>query len=1302
MADPSVVILPGQAYTFDAAILDLDLVNFTSFTESMASLGPRGTETLKRILDEVLGALVEAAHAFGGDILRFSGDSIICMWLAGDAPGARASHPALLACAAALNMRALMADFAHVDTPLGPVRLEIRLGVGYGPTTILVVGDANQQQLALAGPALNAAAQAEIAAQPNQVRLHPSVLDVVGAELAIGADYVLDHLLNAEPSVRPSRWPAVDERLLHPFIHPVLIDRPLEFVAEFRSAVSMFIECDDRHSGGDLSAWFSAWVQAAQADIHRFGGWLCHVEISSKGNVLLVQFGAPIAHEDNERRAIACALALRETSAALFPTLQLHIGLTCGRLFMGTVGSPDRHAYTLIGDEINLAARLMEIALPGQIIVSARVRDAAANHFTFRDLGSVRVRGKSQAAPVHAVVQASRPQQEFIDQYLDYRQRLIGREREMSLVEAALEQAWAGQGQLVTVSGEAGIGKSHLVSELIHRWVARGGVAVGGNCLSFAAETPYLPWRWIVSARCGLTSDMDQAAQIEKLARALAALPVNAKEERDYWLLRLPLVTEVVGLDVPDNDLTYGLQEQARRDNTFAAIQALLRSGSDQTPCLILIEDAHWADDLSLQLAALVAQDAETGRLLFVLVHRPLPQPTPAVWQAIQVARHTRIELSELTREASRSLVHKYLDCASVPDELVHLVFERAQGHPFFTEEILRMFQDLGCIRLVNSALVFEQERAASIHFPDTVEGVIQARVDKLHEGDRLTLKVASVVGRLFPYRVLAGIYPAQVAPAELQTHLDTLEQLGLTLLEQLSPEREYVFKHSITQEVVYEGLVFAQRQSLHKAVARWYEAQYASNLEPFYSLLAYHYGRAEESERELHYLLLAANYAMHIHAINEAIRHYERALTLMEARREPAHVASVLMRLATCVHFTGQYERAREHCQQALELYEQAQDAVGAAEACFEIADHLVVHDLEAALEYVTRGLDHVQGRSDAHPQLIIGYADLAAIQRNMGNHEQARQSLQAALSLAQETRDLNGLWKCYQALSLDHYSRGEKRQAFEAGQLMVQYVEQAQAPVQCHIIGLNNLASYAQGLGDLQSALEAGQAGLALARRAGIISEQVILASTMAEIYNHMGDWPAAERVMNDGLDLLAHRPHPYHTVALHAEAGQTAYGQEKWEKAIEHWSRAEAESRGGTPQVFRAGLCAQLSMAWLQLGDLAAAQAWASQARSLAEQREQRGALAQSWRAHGMIEHARRNWPAAQAAFKRALELAEALNDPVETARTLLEYGRLLLAAGQGEQGRDLLHQAEQQATAISLLSIAQAARILLAAP
>ena len=1300
--DPTAPARSGRKYSFEAAVLWADIVGSTPLAEQLTGEGPQGIEALNEVLNAVLGPLVEIAYAFGGDVLHFVGDAIVCIWPVEGATGAKVRRQtALRACAAAFEMRSTLVRMQPLETPIGPVKPAVRFGIGYGQTTLHILGEIPHHWL-VDGPAVWEALRARVRAAPNQIRIAPDTARMLGAPPTPPSPDALS--LPPLPQ-RPEPPPRVDGERLRRFVHPFLIRRVLDevqgFAAEYRLVVPVFVRWTPPETeGGD--EWLNWWIQTVQSRVAQFGGWIDNPVVDPHGYTLLIAFGAPIAHGDDTRRGVACALALREAALSEAPRFPLQIGISRGRLFTGEIGSSTRRAYTLIGDEINLASRLAERAGPWEVLTTPEVRNATSTHFTFRKMGETLLRGKHKPVLAFAVLSGLRSRPPLIRQYLLRRERLIDREQETTVLHAVIDRAMSGQAQVLTIQGEPGIGKSMLASELVRLWVGQGGTALGGEGVPFARESPYRLWRWILSSVCGITGEMGPTEQLQSLQQALMRIPPpqGEKESEERWRLRLPLLAEILGIKVEDNELTRGMRGQVRRDNIFATVTALIQAKAEEVPLLILIEDAQWADDLSLQLAAYIARNLRTSPFLLALVHRPLPFPPSLPWRQIwDLEHHTSLLLGELTPEATQAIVQDRLGGVRVPTDLATLIFDRTQGHPFFTEELVHMFRDVGGIALRGKNAVLNRRRIHHLRIPDTIAGVIQARIDQLDEACRLTLKVASVLGLTFSRQALRDIHPTSPDDESLDRLLGSLERWRLIRLEEATPERMYAFRHALTQQVVYESLPLSQRQQLHEAVARWYERRYADDLEPYYSLLAYHYGQAGQRDKELQYLLQAADRAHRASAMAEATALYERALGLLDPQKEPLRRAEVLIKLAREVHLLGEYARGEAYLEEALALYERAGDPRGVATACFEIADRLAVKDLEAALDRVRQGLEAVRGLQDTEELLIAGYVRIAQLERNRGRFREAEQALQRALRLAEAVGWREGLRRCYRALSIHYYSRGEYRKALEAGEKVLRFLESDDALIEHRLIALNNQACFAQSLGDIETALEMARTGLRLARKAGIISEQVIIASTLAGIYNHIGDWEAAEEVLQEGWRLLRRSPHPYHQVALLWEGGRTAFGRSDWDEAIRRWSQAEEASRSGAQRLYNAWLCACLATAWAEKGNLEEAQKWADEALRRAEERGQKGVLLIAWRAQGIIERMRGNWDAAEEAFRRSLRLAREVHDDVQAARTLLEYGRLLLEAGRTEDALEMLRRAEQQARALQLYPVVQAARTLI---
>lgn len=1298
IADGKGLPTPGSTYSLEAAVLCADMVGSTALAERLAPEGAAGIEALRQVLDRVFTVLVEATHSYGGDVVHFIGDATICAWPIDPGSGPEGHRRTLLqACAAADLARKQIVALTPIQTPVGPVRPSVRFGIGHGSTRLFVLGDEDHLLWMLDGPALQAALRCLSSALPDQVQLTSHAAAVL--EGAITADQTggllsIDAPVGPHPSVGR---PVPDDDLLRHFVHPLLLQRHLEgqFAAEYRLVTTVFARW---MSQGQSGLSLSQWMRSVQNTVAHLGGWLDNPVMDPFGYTLLIAFGAPLSYGEDVRRAITCALSLQQNRATTPPEFQLRIGISRGRLFAGEVGTADRHAYTLIGDEINVASRLAERASPGEVLVSAAVREQAGSHFLFDDLGPVALRGRTDLVFVYRVTHSRHLRPRLIRRYLARERPLFGRDQELDQLSALADRALRGEGQVVTIRGDAGIGKSAVAAALVQMWASRGGETVGAECVPLAPDSPYHPWRWIMLSLCQAAGGRPQQ-QVEALARCLAQLP-SPPEEPEYWLQRLPLLAQVVGLKLEDNDLTRGMRGELRRDATFETIKALLWAKADERPLLLLIEDAHWADDLSVGLITSVAREADRHALLLALVYRPPLDRRARHWEEIsRLPHHTALDLSELAREAIAQLVEDQLGQGTASQPLIDLVFERTRGHPLFTEELVRMFQDTGRIRLEDGLAYLDIDGGRPTLLPDTVLGAIQARIDRLDQDCRMTAKAASVIGPTFSANTLLAIHPSVAERSLLREHLAHLEQSGLIHLQEEAPDPVYAFHHAMTREAVYEGLPLPQRRELHRAVAQWYEEQFAAELSPYYGLLAHHYGAAGDVERELHFLLLAAEQAYSSYALGEVVNLCERALRLLDPDREPGRVADVLVRLAQAVHYLGQYERAESYLHRALGLYRTAGDPRGMARACFEISDRMAVRDLEAALQYAQQGLQAAEPLPDAELLLVAGYTRVAQLERNRGNFARAEEALERALQLAARAGDMEGLWRCYRALSLHHYSRGERWKALQTGTLALRHLEKANGPVEQRVIGLNNKACFAQEVGEIEVAIEAGEAGLALARRAGIVSERVVLASTLAGIYIHVGDWEAARRVLDEGWQLLEQAPHPYHQVVLWREEGKLAYAQGRWEEAAREWSLAEEASRTGAQQMFNAELCACLAMAYAQMGELSAASDWLAKAIRLAQERQQRGVLAQALRAQGLIESARGQFHEGAKAFRQALGLCQELNDPVQTVQTLLEYGQLLLQAGKRRQGLEILRQAIGEAQSIRLLPVVKAAQSLL---
>ncbi len=886
----------GHTESMQAAVLFADMVGFTPLTEAMAERGPQGVEALGHILGTVFGAFVDTIYAYGGDIVKFSGDAVIAFWLADeDATGAARSALATAQAIRALTTR----RFGAIRTPSGPVPLSIRCGLGLGAAQVMVVGRPERQYFILSGPALDQATWAEKRAAQGEIVIHPDLHSQVELD-ARAHEHIFQGLRVVPQEHANLPLTAITEARLRPFVHAVLRERlktePRAFLADFRhGVVPVFVAFDAK-----TPAAIQSYVARAFEIITEHGGHLSEVEVGDKGNLLVLLFGAPLTRGDNSPRAAACAFNL-----ATLPGTRA-IGATSGSLFAGVVGNEQRAQYATFGDEMNLAARLMQTALDEgrapPILVSAWVRRLAGDRFIYGERQRLTVKGKTGQVTAYPLQGMAQRWRNRLGRWAG-QSHVVGRQQELAHLEAVADAVQDRRGQVVVVEGEAGMGKSRLVGELLQAWSSARGIAFLGGGDTATQRSPYHAWGELFRDFFDLRGDLEDVARV-----------ISTLVSIDPALLpRLPLLSDILDLGLPDNELTAQFDAQLRQQSTQALVLDLIRYQVGHQPLLLVLEDAHWLDAPSWEMALAVARAIDDLPVLLCLAHRPLEPPLSEISAKLtRLSNVTQIAIHELSEAATIALARNRLGVPHLPVSLRDLLIQKTQGHPFFVEEIINALRDTGTVRVEGEQIVLNGSLAA-LHLPDTIQGVVQARIDGLDERMRLTLKVASVIGRSFLYKILHDIHPIKELKARLRQQLDTLDALDITPLEHPEPQLVYMFKHAITQEVTYQTLAFAQRRALHRAVATWYEATRAARrdaegegggeTDSVYitvspAMLAHHYRHAGDRDKERHYVRMSGEEAAARYANAEALSYFSRALELTPEEDIAAHYDLLMARV--------------------------------------------------------------------------------------------------------------------------------------------------------------------------------------------------------------------------------------------------------------------------------------------------------------------------------------------------------------------------------------------------------------------
>jgi class 3 adenylate cyclase/tetratricopeptide (TPR) repeat protein len=855
---PRLPLPAGYRETSAATVVVADLQGFTGLTQVLAAQ-PAGAEELRAALERIYTPLIAAIHTHDGDVIKFTGDGVLAAF-PDDITAARAAH-------------AMLAGLDPViQTPAGAHPLVLRLGMGSGPLTWEIVGTPD---LGLYWVASGAALDSALAAEAGAAGLRPRPAG---------------HMAPWAPPA-PGALPAADA--LAPYLPGAIVARMAGglsgWVGEFRTLTAAFVALP---AAGDLQTL----VARALPLVARFGGRLNEVEVGDKGRLLVILFGAPVAHGDDAARGAGCLLALREAG------ILARGGMAVGLQYVGTVGAPGvaRCTYTALGPEMNLAARLMQAAAPGEILISGRVWTALGLRFVCRERPALPVKGWAEPVPV---ARLEAPEDAAgVPAIGDP----LGRDSELAQAAAVIAGARAGQPGLLRLVGEAGIGKSRLATTISNRAAGTGWRVLLGGARPDRHSAPYWPWQAPLAM---LIAGRPEAALTWPAVEAAVARWAPARRPD------APLLADLLGVALPAAhaapDAAPALDPATRAGATRTLLAALIAGAAHTQPLLIWLDDFHWADPLSWDLVRdLATATPPGGPLVLLLSHRPFDAPLPAAKEALAaLPPHLALDLRELDAEAAAALVRQR---ATLPAPVVAEIVTRGQGHPFFLEEL---------------AAVYADQPAPDL--PDTVQEVIQARIDRLDEAHKLTLKLASIFGRVFMLDALAGSYPPEIDAGAVPGHLQLLAHLDLTPLTDAAV-RAYAFKHAMTQEVAYASLLAAQRQAAHDRAGDWFERTTPDN----YSLLAYHYGRGANREKQRLYLRRAADAAQAAYANDSAIDYYERLLPLLA----PAEQVPVLLQLGGIHRLVGHVDTAAALYRRALDQATAAGDARAVAEAQMDL----------------------------------------------------------------------------------------------------------------------------------------------------------------------------------------------------------------------------------------------------------------------------------------------------------------------------------------------------------------------------
>jgi class 3 adenylate cyclase/tetratricopeptide (TPR) repeat protein len=843
-----------------------------------------------------------------------------------------------------------------------------------------------------------------------------------------------------------------------------------------------------------MHALLSRFFETALAEVHRYEGTVNQF----LGDGFMALFGAPLAHEDHARRAVLAALDIRhavDASPIVLDSgeavrLVLRMGLHTGFVVVGAIGDNLRMDYTAVGDTTHLAARLQQAAEPGRILLSDATARLVEGYAALAPRGPMAIRGRAEPLVVHELTGRGPRRSPLDTEGGRPLSRFVGRAREMAALGELLDQVRAGRGQVVGVVGEPGAGKSRLGLEFRRAAVARDVMLLEGRCLSYGVAIPYLPVLDLVRAACGM-AEPDAPEQVVSAVRKGLEAAGLALADRDAYLLHL------LGVKA-DGDPLATLGADVIMARTFDTLRELMLGLARRRPLVLFVEDLHWIDQTSEAVLASLVERLAAAPIMLLATYRPGYRPP---WLDRSYA--TQLALRPLGPEESLAIVSEVLPGMETADPRARLILDKAEGNPFFLEELARAVD----------------QADTGFQVPDTVHGVLTARIDRLGEVPKRVLQTGSVLGREFSLRLLQAMEDER-GGRDLGPHMAELARLEFLYERTEAGEPIYVFKHALTQDVARATLIAPRRRALHRRAAEALQALDPGRVRELAPVLAYHFQEAEAWSEAAHHARVAAESARQVFANQEALVRFDQALAAAQrAGGTGADTLGLLEARAEVHALLGDFERARADLEAALTRAEGQGDTVARGRILGALGVLWGGHRDYAKGLFLTRESVAALSAGADRRALAEARVRLGIMWLNLARLRESREELVAAWRLFEELGDELGQARTLDMLGMHSTLTGE----FERGM-----TESEQAARRLHELGdrvteSSSLINLAFGHG-YRDGWRAGEPfvrqGLDLALSSGARAAEAFARAALAQIGLPCGLYGLAQREAETAL--------------------------------------------------------------------------------------------------------------------------------------------------------------------------------------
>lgn len=1285
-------------------LLFADISGFTAMSEMLSRNGREGAEEITSVVNQYFDVMLEILKQFDGQLVRFGGDALLGLFEPYTDPPVEPINSATRAVMAAMQMQAAMVYFTNTKTSQGTFPLRMSVGVHSGRFFAAQLGNRHSMTYALFGKDVNETAAIEAVAQAGQVVLDRKTYEQVDPLLLCTATAVPDHpdyfivksgyLTNMMPTQEPfqTQIPDVPDmetvrrlaKLLDAYtpylpigLLPQLVvgSRSAERPGEHRLVASLFVNIEglsdvaDRlgegHEQTIVDALNHYFLEMARA-VARFGGVINKIDLSDHGEKLMVTFGAPVAHEDDTERAIRAAHAMMKALPAISQTvsqmtglprhaLRQRIGISFGSVYAGFVGAAWRHEYTVMGDEVNLAARLMAQAQCGEVIVSEKVARRVQSVGTFEQRGLVSLKGKSRPLPIFVLTAVSQTTHRSRDRR-DLRAPLVGRNEEVALLQQRLDSLLAGDGGATAIIGDAGVGKSRLLTEQLDS-VPERLRTIQTRCLSYTETSSYSSMQELVRRLCGITPEQGAAESLGQLESALSLLlsTESAVTERPYLAHFLNLKPDAI-----QEAKIKLLDAEALRQRTYIALRAFFAAVSRRAPLAIVLDDMQWMDGASYDLLMYLLPLSRKRPLHWFFLFRP--ERHKACWQLHKTLAqeasmtYVAIQLGGLKTQEARRLLGNLLGLDKLPEKITASILNRSEGNPLYLEEVLRALINDGVLHQDENGRWHSQPNVTNLNVPDTLEGVLMARLDRAGETARRAAQAAAVIGRIFPLDVLQHTtYPLE--PEQLIRHLTDLQRYEMIQQQQSTPEEVFGFIHSLLQEVAYGSQSLKARRRHHRRIAAYLDEERTGgwgDIESLVPLIAHHAYLGEDWVRALRYQIKTGALSMTLFANHEAIDHYLKALESAEKLPEAETAVQRLnihLSLGQVYITTDQYDDAACHLDKALKLAEAMNDSGAVVAVCrWRTRLHELKGEYDTAFRWINRGLKNEVNTADV-PQIML-LAGLIHIRQ--GRYDDALAYCRTVLELAEQQGEVTAVARANNLLGIT-FLRSDSLRAIGHFEQAYDLYRQA-GDVQGEATSHNLIANACFNLGRWAEADHHYRRALAIFDQISDTYNRIMAVNNLGGIARNQGKLGEALDFYKEGLELAQQIGGSAWMVGVfEMNIGATHLRLMQPAAALNHLNASEAQFNQAGSRDFLPELLRHRAKAMLLANQPREAEQFVREAFELAQTQNNQSEMGCSQRVQGEILLEQAAASQAAVALENSVALLEAAGEEYELAKS-----------------------------------------------